>query len=40
MNYLENIRCYLYVAKKILSPEDGAKIQAYAATIGNETIYR
>lgn len=36
MNYLENIRYYLYVAKKILSPEEGARIQAYAATIGND----
>ena len=36
MNYLENIRYYLYVAKKILSPEDGARIQAYAATIEND----
>ena len=36
MNYLENIRYYLYVAKKILSPEDGARIQAYVATIGND----
>lgn len=36
VNYLENIRYYLYVAKKILSPEDGARIQAYAATIEND----
>ena len=36
MNYLENIRYYLYVAKKTLSPEEGARIQAYAATIGND----
>ena len=36
MNYLENIRYYLYVAKKILSPEEGARIQSYAATIGND----
>ena len=36
MNYLENIRYYLYVAKKILSPEEGARIKSYAATIGND----
>lgn len=36
MNYLENIRYYLYVAKKILSPEEGARIQAYAATVGDD----
>ena len=36
MNYLENIRYYLYVAKEILSPEEGTRIQAYAATIGND----
>ena len=36
INYLENIRYYLYVAKKILSPEECSRIQAYAATIGND----
>ena len=36
MNYLENIRYYLYVAKKILSPEEGNRIQAYVATIGDD----
>lgn len=36
MNYLENIRYYLYVAKKILSPEEGARIQAYVATSKND----
>ena len=36
MNYLENIRYYLYVAKKILSPEEGSRIQAYVATVEND----
>lgn len=36
MNYLENIRYYLYVAKEILSPEESTRIQSYAATIGND----
>lgn len=36
MNYLENIRYYLYVAKKILSPEEGSRIQAYVATVGDD----
>ena len=36
MNYLENIRYYLYVAKKILSPEEGTRIQAYVATTKND----
>lgn len=36
MNYLENIRYYLYVAKNILSPKEGSRIQAYVATIGND----
>ncbi|MGN1299476.1 MAG: hypothetical protein ACI4UE_05815 [Candidatus Scatovivens sp.] len=36
MNYLENIRYYLYVAKKILSPEEGKRIQAYVSTIGED----
>ncbi len=36
MNYLENIRYYLYVAKKILSPEECSRIQAYAATVGDD----
>ena len=36
MNYLENIRYYLYVAKRILSPEEGSRIQAYVATTGND----
>ena len=36
MNYLENIRYYLYVARKILSPEEGNRIQAYVATIGDD----
>ena len=36
MNYLENIRYYLYVAKNILSPEEGSRIQAYVATTGND----
>lgn len=36
MNYLENIRYYLYVAKKILSPEEGSRIQSYVATLGDD----
>ena len=36
MNYLENIRYYLYVSKNILSPEEGSRIQAYVATTGND----
>lgn len=36
MNYLENIRYYLYVAKNILSPEEVSRIQAYVATTGND----
>ena len=36
MNYLENIRYYLYVAKNILSPEEGSRIQAYVTTTGND----
>lgn len=36
MNYLENIRYYLYVARKILSPEESSRIQAYVATTGND----
>ena len=36
MNYLENIRYYLYVAKNLLSPEEGSRIQAYVATTGND----
>lgn len=28
MNYLENLRYYLYVAKNILSPEECSRIQA------------
>lgn len=36
MNYLENIRYYLYVAKKLLSKEECSRIQSYAATIGND----
>ena len=36
MNYLENIRYYLYVAKNILSTEEGSRIQAYVATTGND----
>lgn len=36
MNYLENIRYYLYVAKKILSPEECSRIQSYVATVGDD----
>lgn len=36
MNYLENIRYYLYVAKKILSLEEGSRIQSYVATVGDD----
>lgn len=36
MNYLENIRYYMYVAKSILSPEECSRIQAYAATKGDD----
>ena len=36
INYLENIRYYLYVAKKILSPEEGSRIQAYVAITKND----
>ena len=36
MNYLENLRYYLYVAKNILSPEECSRIQAYVATTGND----
>ena len=32
MNYLENIKYYLYVAKNILSPEECSRIQSYVAT--------
>ncbi len=36
MEYLENIRYYLSVAKKLLSPEECSRIQAYVATVGND----
>lgn len=36
INYLENIRYYLYVAKKLLSKEECSRIQSYAATIGDD----
>ena len=36
MNYLENIRYYLYVAKNILSSEEGSRIQAYVVTTGKD----
>ena len=36
MNYLENIKYYLYVAKNILSPEECSRIQSYVATTGND----
>lgn len=36
INYLENIRYYLYIARKVLSPEEGKRIQAYVATRGDD----
>ena len=36
INYLENIKYYLYVAKNILSPEKCSRIQSYVATTGND----
>ncbi|HIU51856.1 MAG TPA: hypothetical protein IAB70_04460 [Candidatus Merdicola faecigallinarum] len=37
MNYLENIRYYLYLSKKILSPEENSRIIPYAAIIENDS---
>ena len=36
LNYLENIRYYMYIARKILSKEECLRIHAYAATVGND----
>ncbi len=36
MNYLENIRYYVYVAQKILSPKEGRRLQAYVAKVGDD----
>lgn len=36
INYLENIRYYLYIARKVLSPEEGKRIQVYVATQGDD----
>ncbi len=36
LNYLENIRYYIYVARKILSPQECSRIQVYAVTKGND----
>lgn len=36
VNYLENIRYYMYIARKILSKEECLRIHAYAATVGND----
>lgn len=36
INYLENIRYYLYIARKVLSPEEGKRIQAYVVTRGDD----
>ena len=36
VNYLENIRYYMYIARKILSKEECLRIHTYAATIGND----
>lgn len=33
MNYLESIRYYIYVAKKLLSPDDLNRINTYVATV-------
>ncbi len=40
MNYLENIRYYLYVAKNILSPEEGSRIQAYVGSYTGNDLSR
>lgn len=36
MSYLENIRYYFYIAKKILSKEEISRIQSYVAIIGDD----
>ena len=36
VNYLENIRYYMYIARKILSKEECLRIHDYAATVGND----
>ena len=36
MNYLENIRYYIYVAKKILSPNELNRINTYVATVDDD----
>ena len=36
MNYLENIRYYVYVAQKMLSPKEGRRLQAYVAKVGDD----
>lgn len=36
MQYLENIRYYLKVSKKLLSAEEASRIQAYAAIVGDD----
>lgn len=36
MEYLENIRYYMYVARKLLFPEETSRIDAYVATIDDD----
>lgn len=36
IEYLESIRYYLYIARKILLPEEGRRIEAYVATIDGD----
>lgn len=36
INYLENIRYFLYVARNILSQEERPRIQSYVATVGDD----
>ena len=36
MNYLENIRYYIFVTRKLLTPEECARIEPYVATVDDD----
>lgn len=36
MNYLENIRYYIFLMRKLLSPEESARLEPYVATIDDD----
>lgn len=36
MNYLENIRYYIFLTRKLLSPEESARIEPYVATVDDD----